>query len=94
MSSKTVVYKGLMIAPALAAFYPDLADERTSPRSRSSTSASRRTRCPSWELAQPFRMTAHNGEFNTLLGNRNWMLAREPELPRRLGRGDPRTWRR
>ena len=80
MSSTTVVYKGMMIAPALADFYPDLKDDRVVSSIALYHQRFATNTLPSWELAQPFRMTAHNGEFNTLLGNRNWMLAREPEL--------------
>ncbi|MEX2374944.1 MAG: hypothetical protein WD942_05060, partial [Dehalococcoidia bacterium] len=80
MSSQTVVYKGMMVASRLAGFYPDLADERVVSSVAIYHQRFATNTLPSWELAQPFRMTAHNGEFNTLLGNRNWMLAREPEL--------------
>jgi glutamate synthase (ferredoxin) len=80
MSSSTVVYKGMMIASRLAQFYPDLADERVVSAVALYHQRFATNTLPSWELAQPFRLTAHNGEFNTLLGNRNWMLAREPEL--------------
>jgi glutamate synthase (ferredoxin) len=80
MSARTVVYKGLMIAPRLADFYPDLADERTVSALALFHQRFATNTLPSWPLAQPFRMTAHNGEFNTLLGNRTWMAAREPEL--------------
>ncbi|MGE3960651.1 MAG: glutamate synthase large subunit [Dehalococcoidia bacterium] len=80
MSSTTVVYKGMMIAPALADFYPDLKDDRVVSSIALYHQRFATNTLPSWQLAQPFRMTAHNGEFNTLLGNRNWMLAREPEL--------------
>ena len=80
MSSRTVVYKGLMVAPQLGHFFPDLEDARTRSslvlfHQRFATNT-----LPSWRLAQPFRLVAHNGEINTLLGNRNWMSAREPEL--------------
>jgi glutamate synthase domain-containing protein 2/glutamate synthase domain-containing protein 1/glutamate synthase domain-containing protein 3 len=76
-SSRTVVYKGMLMAPQLPFFYLDLPDERTESRlalvhSRFSTNT-----FPSWELAHPYRMLAHNGEINTLRGNRNWMRARE-----------------
>ena len=80
MSAETVVYKGLMSAPELTAFFPDLAD----PRTRSSLALFHQrfatNTLPEWKLAQPFRYVAHNGEINTLIGNRNWMAAREPEL--------------
>ncbi len=79
-SSKTVVYKGLLLAEQLAEFYPELSDPRTVTRlalvhSRFSTNT-----FPSWERAHPFRMIAHNGEINTLSGNRVWMSARESRL--------------
>ncbi len=79
-SSQTVVYKGLFVAPQLRRFYLDLQDPlfETSIalfHQRYSTNT-----FPNWYLAQPFRMLGHNGEINTLQGNRNWMRAREPEL--------------
>ena len=79
-SSKTVVYKGLMLAEQVGAFYPDLADPRTKSRlalvhSRFSTNT-----FPSWERAHPYRIIAHNGEINTLRGNTAWMGARESLL--------------
>ena len=80
MSASTVVYKGLMVAPQLPAFYPDLTDERTVSAYALFHQRFATNTLPSWRLAQPFRLTAHNGEINTLLGNRNWMTAREPEL--------------
>jgi len=80
LSSRTLVYKGLMLARDLAAYYPDLADPYyhtalTLFHQRYSTNTS-----PAWHLAQPFRYLAQNGEINTLQGNVNWMKAREPEL--------------
>ncbi len=79
-SARTVVYKGMLSAPQLSRFYPDLADARLASalaivHSRFSTNT-----FPSWALAHPFHMSAHNGEFNTLLGNVSWMRAREPRL--------------
>ena len=79
-SSRTVVYKGMLTAPQLSRYFPDLQDERVVSRlalvhSRFSTNT-----FPSWELAHPYRMVAHNGEINTLRGNRNWMRARELQL--------------
>jgi glutamate synthase (NADPH) large chain len=76
-SARTIVYKGMLRAQQLEAFYPELCDERTESalalmHSRFSTNT-----FPSWELAHPYRMVAHNGEVNTLTGNRNWMRARE-----------------
>jgi glutamate synthase domain-containing protein 2/glutamate synthase domain-containing protein 1/glutamate synthase domain-containing protein 3 len=80
LSSRRVVYKGMLTAPQLERFYPDLADERVESalalvHSRYSTNT-----FPSWELAHPYRLIAHNGEINTLRGNRNWMRARESQL--------------
>ncbi len=79
-SSRTVVYKGLMAGTRLADFYADLRDESCQSRlcvfhQRYSTNT-----MPDWRLAQPFRMLAHNGEINTITGNRAWMRAREAEL--------------
>src|SRR4051794_18317361 len=79
-SSRTVVYKGMLSAPQLPRYFPDLRDERLVSKlalvhSRFSTNT-----FPSWELAHPYRMLAHNGEINTLRGNRNWMRARELQL--------------
>ena len=80
MSARTVVYKGLMVATDLARFFPDLADERTVSGIALFHQRFATNTLASWPLAQPFRLIAHNGEINTLLGNRNWMSAREPEL--------------
>lgn len=83
-SSRTIVYKGMLTSPQLLGYYPDLADERTKTamalvHSRFSTNT-----FPSWELAHPFRMIAHNGEINTVRGNINWMRARESQLASEL----------
>src|SRR3954463_10891948 len=83
-SARTVVYKGMLTAPQLTGYYPDLLDERTASalvlvHSRYSTNT-----FPSWELAHPYRMIAHNGEINTLRGNVNWMSARESQLASEL----------
>ncbi len=79
-SSRTIVYKGLFNAPQLQKFYTDLKDPLfvTSLaifHQRYSTNT-----FPNWQLAHPFRTLAHNGEINTLLGNKNWTRARELEL--------------
>lgn len=79
-SASTLVYKGLMVAPQLPEFYGDLKDPDFETaivlfHQRYSTNT-----FPSWELAQPFRTLAHNGEINTLMGNQNWMRAREGQL--------------
>ncbi|MFW6132781.1 MAG: glutamate synthase large subunit [Planctomycetota bacterium] len=81
LSARTICYKGMFLAPQLFGYYPDLSDERLTSalavvHQRYSTNT-----FPSWRLAQPFRMIAHNGEINTLSGNRNRMRARE----RRMG---------
>jgi glutamate synthase domain-containing protein 2/glutamate synthase domain-containing protein 1/glutamate synthase domain-containing protein 3 len=80
LSARTIVYKGMLTAPQLSRFYPDLRDPRMASRlalvhSRFSTNT-----FPSWQLAHPYRMIAHNGEINTLRGNVNWMRAREGQL--------------
>jgi len=77
LSARTVTYKGMLTSHQLAEFYPDLADERLASglalvHSRFSTNT-----FPSWPLAHPYRYMAHNGEINTVAGNRNWMKARE-----------------
>jgi glutamate synthase (NADPH) large chain len=77
LSARTIVYKGMLTSHQLAEFFPDLADERVTSglalvHSRFSTNT-----FPSWPLAHPYRYVAHNGEINTLAGNRNWMRARE-----------------
>ena len=79
-SHRTVVYKGLLVAPQLAQFYLDLKDSDFEAalavfHQRYSTNTS-----STWMLAQPFHTLAHNGEINTLMGNRNWMRAREADL--------------
>ena len=76
MSSKTIVYKGLMLPNAIKDFYIDLNNEDFKASTcvfhqRFSTNTS-----PKWHLAQPFRMLAHNGEINAIRGNRNWVKAR------------------
>ncbi|MFL5824988.1 MAG: glutamate synthase large subunit [Thermoleophilaceae bacterium] len=83
-SSRTLVYKGMLTSPQLRRYYPDLNDERIKSalalvHSRFSTNT-----FPSWELAHPYRLIAHNGEINTLRGNVNWMAARESQLASEL----------
>ncbi len=80
ISSRTIVYKGMFMAPQLFAYYPDLADERVVSalavvHQRYSTNT-----FPNWRLAQPFRICAHNGEINTLSGNRNRMIGRQRHM--------------
>ena len=79
-SSRVVVYKGLMIATQLQSFYKDLADPDFESALAVFHQRFTTNTFPSWTLAQPFRYLGHNGEINTLKGNRNWMTAREPEL--------------
>ncbi len=84
MSSRTIVYKGLFTAPQLSGFYTDLKDPDIKSamavvHQRYSTNT-----FPSWELAQPFRYLAHNGEINTLSGNINHMRSSEPSLKSKL----------
>ncbi len=79
-SSRSIVYKGMFLAEMLAEFYPDLNDEKLTSRfaifhQRYSTNT-----FPSWDLAQPFRTLAHNGEINTLKGNINWMKIHEQDM--------------
>ncbi len=79
-SSRVVIYKGMLTAPQLRNYFADLSDDSLVSaiavvHSRFSTNV-----LPRWELAQPFRYIAHNGEINTVRGNRNWMTARETTL--------------
>ena len=80
LSGRTLNYKGMLTCDQLSNFYPDLVDERLDSalalvHSRFSTNT-----FPSWPLAHPYRFIAHNGEINTVMGNRNWMRAREGRL--------------
>jgi len=88
LSTRTFVYKGMLAPQQLRGFFPDLSDERLESRmvlvhSRFSTNT-----FPSWPLAHPYRLIAHNGEINTLAGNRNWMRAREAFLASERFEGD------
>ena len=79
-SARSVIYKGLFLAEQLSTFYPDLLDERFVSsfaiyHQRYSTNT-----FPTWRLAQPFRMLAHNGEINTIAGNVNWMKSHETRM--------------
>jgi glutamate synthase (NADPH) large chain len=94
LSGRTMVYKGMLTCDQVPTFFPDLTDERLTTslalvHSRFSTNT-----FPSWPLAHPYRMIAHNGEINTVMGNRNWMQAREggfesPEFGDSLERAYP-----
>ncbi len=80
LSCRSIIYKGMFLAESLSEFYPDLQDERIVSRfaiyhQRYSTNT-----FPTWRLAQPFRMLAHNGEINTVHGNINWMKSHETRL--------------
>jgi len=80
LSCRSIVYKGLFLAESLSLFYPDLQDERFESRvaifhQRYSTNT-----FPQWWLAQPFRCLAHNGEINTIRGNKNWMTSHEIKM--------------
>ncbi|KAF0651231.1 glutamate synthase [Streptomyces fradiae ATCC 10745 = DSM 40063] len=80
LSARTLVYKGMLTTGQLEPFFPDLSDRRIASalalvHSRFSTNT-----FPSWPLAHPYRFVAHNGEINTVKGNRNWMRARESQL--------------
>jgi glutamate synthase (NADPH/NADH) large chain len=88
LSSRTLAYKGMLTTDQLDQVFPDLTDERVASamavvHSRFSTNT-----FPSWPLAHPFRFIAHNGEINTVMGNRNWMRAREALLESDLIPGD------
>jgi glutamate synthase (NADPH/NADH) large chain len=80
LSCRSIIYKGLFLAESLSVFYPDLTDERFESRvaifhQRYSTNT-----FPQWWLAQPFRNLAHNGEINTIRGNKNWMKSHEIKM--------------
>lgn len=87
LSARSIIYKGMFLAEQLTAFYPDLLDPRFESNfaiyhQRYSTNT-----FPTWELAQPFRVAAHNGEINTLRGNLNWMRAHETRMAHTLFEG-------
>jgi glutamate synthase (NADPH) large chain len=80
LSARTLVYKGMLTTGQLEPFFPDLSDRRyvtaiALVHSRFSTNT-----FPAWPLAHPYRFVAHNGEINTVMGNRNWMRARESQI--------------
>ncbi len=88
LSSRTIVYKGMLTTTQLSDFFTDITDERVESalalvHSRFSTNT-----FPSWPLAHPYRYIAHNGEINTVQGNRNWMRAREALIASELFPGD------
>ena len=80
LSSRSVIYKGMFLAEQVTAFFPDLLDQRFVSsfaiyHQRYSTNT-----MPTWKLAQPFRVLAHNGEINTIRGNQNWMSCHEDRM--------------
>ncbi|MCG8429435.1 MAG: glutamate synthase subunit alpha, partial [Chromatiales bacterium] len=84
LSSRTINYKGMLLADQVGEYYPDLCDERMDSalalvHQRFSTNT-----FPTWDLAHPFRMIAHNGEINTLRGNLNWMMARRGSMASKI----------
>jgi glutamate synthase (NADPH/NADH) large chain len=84
LSTKRMIYKGMLSSMQLRQYFPDLSDANFTSRialvhSRFSTNT-----LPTWDLAQPFRMLAHNGEINTIRGNRQWMESRESVLKSEL----------
>ncbi|PKO83822.1 MAG: glutamate synthase large subunit [Betaproteobacteria bacterium HGW-Betaproteobacteria-11] len=93
LSSRTLVYKGMLLAAQVGSYYPDLRDERLTSalalvHQRFSTNT-----FPTWDLAHPFRMIAHNGEINTVRGNINWMAARQKAMKSKwLGEDLEKLW--
>ena len=93
LSSRTVVYKGLLLVTRIGSYYKDLSDERFASalalvHQRFSTNT-----FPSWSLSHPYRMVAHNGEINTLRGNNNWMAARQASVTSELyGQDISKLW--
>ena len=93
LSSRTITYKGMLLAEQVGEFYPDLLDEKIKSalalvHQRFSTNT-----FPTWDLAHPFRMIAHNGEINTLRGNVNWMAARKNSMASEiLGEDLEKVW--
>jgi len=93
MSSRTIVYKGMLLANEVGAFFPDLIDESAKSalalvHQRFSTNT-----FPSWDLAHPYRMIAHNGEINTVRGNENWLNARQEKMKSMLlGKDLEKLW--
>ncbi|HEY9471127.1 MAG TPA: glutamate synthase central domain-containing protein, partial [Propionibacteriaceae bacterium] len=88
LSARTIVYKGMLTTQQLPQVFPELLDQRMASalvvvHSRFSTNT-----FPAWELSHPYRMIAHNGEINTVMGNRNWMRAREALLASDVIPGD------
>ncbi len=93
MSARTVVYKGLLLADQVGVYYEDLADPRTVSAIALAHQRFSTNTFPSWELAHPYRMVAHNGEINTVKGNVNWINARQQAISSPvLGKGLDKIW--
>ena len=80
LSCRSIIYKGLFLAESLSVFYPDLVDERFESRVAMFHQRYSTNTFPQWWLAQPFRTLAHNGEINTIRGNKNWMKSHEIKM--------------
>ncbi|MFL5058160.1 MAG: glutamate synthase-related protein, partial [Microvirga sp.] len=84
LSSRTVVYKGMVLVTQLGSYYKDLQDERFESALALVHQRFATNTFPTWQLAHPYRMIAHNGEINTLRGNVNWMAARQASVDSEL----------
>ena len=84
MSCRTIVYKGMVLVGQLGGYYKDLQDERFESALALVHQRFATNTFPSWRLAHPYRMVAHNGEINTLRGNVNWMAARQASVDSKL----------
>ncbi|MBI4756905.1 MAG: glutamate synthase subunit alpha [Betaproteobacteria bacterium] len=93
LSSRTLVYKGMLLAHQVGEYYLDLADERVVSALALAHQRFSTNTFPTWDLAHPFRMIAHNGEINTLRGNINWMAARQKAMSSKwLGEDLDKLW--
>ncbi|MFL5234086.1 MAG: glutamate synthase subunit alpha, partial [Microvirga sp.] len=93
LSSRTVVYKGMVLVTQLGSYYKDLQDERFESALALVHQRFATNTFPTWQLAHPYRMIAHNGEINTLRGNVNWMAARQASVQSELyGKDISRLW--
>src|SRR5262245_2900691 len=93
MSCRTIVYKGMFLAFQLGEYYPDLHDDRFASAFALAHQRFSTNTFPSWKLAHPYRMVAHNGEINTLRGNNNWMAARQASVDSELfGNNISKLW--
>ena len=88
LSARTIVYKGMLTAPQLRTYFTDLSDPRMRTTHAIVHSRFATNTLPRWPLAHPYRYIAHNGEINTVIGNRNWMRAREATIATPLIEGD------